>query len=425
MHDRDNDAFLLRPQVSDVFTPRRPEVNQEIYVDRPDLQTELRRALLGSMHVVVAGESGSGKSWLYKKVLADMGSYVVVANCGNAERLGSVTQEIVDAIVPAGTAELTSYDEGKEAKLKAVLVEGDLSHSKTFEVKAEEPLLRAFRVMRKAAGHGRLAVIVLDNLEAIFPFTERMRELANIILLLDDTRYAQFAIKILIVGTPARIRDYFSKTPILQPVGNRIHEVEEVGPLSPSQVEQLVTRGFFELLGFDLVPAELRQISTHVLRVTLGTAQHIHEYCEQLAYLISDNKKRFVPDHLGRADRAWLKIGLRESYDVIESQMNVRETKVGRRNQVLFALGAMPTKSFTSAALETKVRTEFPDSTANAEQLGVGQLLVELTQERNPIVRRSRKSNEFEFTHPRFLMCIRTMLEIEHGTQKVIRRELV
>lgn len=425
MSERDHDVFLLRPQVSDVFTPRRPEVNQEIYVDRPDLQTELRRALLGSMHVVVTGESGSGKSWLYKKVLADMASYVAVANCGNADRLASVTQEIVDAIVPAGTAELTSYDEGKEAKVKAIFAEGDLSHSKTFEIKPEEPLLRAFRVMRKAAGHGRLAVLVLDNLEAIFPSIERMRELANIILLLDDTRYAQFAIKILIVGTPARIRDYFSKTPMLQPVGNRLHEVEEVGPLSSGQVETLVTRGFFELLGFDLVPTELRQISAHVLRITLGIAQPVHEYCEQLAYIISDNKKRFLPEHLGRADRAWLKIGLRESYDVIERQMNVRETKVGRRNQVLYALGAITTKSFTSAAVETKVRCEFPDSTANAEQLGVGQLLVELTQEKNPIVRRSRKSNEFEFTHPRFLMCIRAMLEIDGGTSRVMRRELV
>jgi len=39
-----------------------------------------------------------------------------------------------------------------------------------------------------------------------------MDELADIIILLDDTRFAKLKVKILIVGTPTGVLDYFSKT---------------------------------------------------------------------------------------------------------------------------------------------------------------------------------------------------------------------
>jgi len=88
--------MFRRHTVNQVFTPRRTEVNREIYVDRQALETELQRALNGSLHPIVFGESGNGKSWLYKKVLADMKAEVFSANCANATplRLGSLTEEL-------------------------------------------------------------------------------------------------------------------------------------------------------------------------------------------------------------------------------------------------------------------------------------------------------------------------------------------
>ena len=83
-----------RHAVTDVFTPRRTDVNREIYVDRPDHEKELSRALKGSLHTIVYGESGSGKSWLYKKVLEDLQAEIATANCANALRFQSLTDEI-------------------------------------------------------------------------------------------------------------------------------------------------------------------------------------------------------------------------------------------------------------------------------------------------------------------------------------------
>lgn len=60
-------------QPEDVFTPRSAQVNPDMYIPRPGLETSLRRGLLGNLHVVLHGESGTGKTWLYKKVFADDG----------------------------------------------------------------------------------------------------------------------------------------------------------------------------------------------------------------------------------------------------------------------------------------------------------------------------------------------------------------
>ena len=62
-----------RPPITDAFTPRGAEVNPEMYVHWPIHEKSLKRSVLGSVHTIVLGESGSGKSWLFKKVAADEG----------------------------------------------------------------------------------------------------------------------------------------------------------------------------------------------------------------------------------------------------------------------------------------------------------------------------------------------------------------
>lgn len=51
----------------EVFTPREPKVNANMYIDRPELETPLTSGLNDTKHLILHGESGSGKSWLYKK----------------------------------------------------------------------------------------------------------------------------------------------------------------------------------------------------------------------------------------------------------------------------------------------------------------------------------------------------------------------
>ena len=56
----------LEPEL--VFTPRNPKVNGDMYVNRPNLETRLMDAIKGSKNIIVHGDSGCGKSWLYKYI---------------------------------------------------------------------------------------------------------------------------------------------------------------------------------------------------------------------------------------------------------------------------------------------------------------------------------------------------------------------
>ena len=100
-------------RISSVFTPRNSAVNLQMYVPRLRLEQALLESIRGSMHSILFGESGNGKSWLYKKVLEQNGIPYEVANCASASRRKSVTEEIRSVLLPEGTATKTGYSEKK------------------------------------------------------------------------------------------------------------------------------------------------------------------------------------------------------------------------------------------------------------------------------------------------------------------------
>lgn len=398
--------FDHRHSVNEVFTPRRNDVNREIYVDRNELEKELGRSLTGSLHTVVFGESGSGKSWLYKKVLADMHAQIATANCANALRFKSLTAEISQVVTQEDPKRLAEMAEEMNAGVKAVFAEGGLKSTRKYEFAEGDPLLDCFRILRQKAGHN-IAVLVIDNLEMIFSSSDLMQELAAIITLLDDTRYAEYNVKLLIVGVPSGVKDYLAKSHTS--VGNRISEVSEVSSLSEDEVATLVEKGFVTLLKANIDQAILKTWQNHVYQVTMGFAQPVQEYCEQLGYILEDANWTASIDQLETADTAWLKKGLSQASGVIVPLMNERETKVGRRNQVLYTLGRINKRVFHANEIESILREEFPTSTVDVT-LAVGQILSELTGGENPIIKRSAKGPSYEFRDARYAMALRVLL---------------
>jgi hypothetical protein len=409
--------FNRRHAVNEVFTPRRTEINQDIYVDRPELERELGRALNGSLHTIVFGESGSGKSWLYKEVLADMKAHYATANCANALRLKSLTEEIKSLVSEESPRRLVQQTEEMNAKAKIYVAEGGLASEKKYEIAQADPVLDCFEMLRKEAGKNP-AVLVIDNLELIFSSEDTMNELASLIALLDDSRYSKFQVKLLIVGVPSDVKSYLSKT--FASVANRIAEISEVSSLSVAEVYTLVEKGFVDLLRVDFPPTVLDLWQGHVARVTMGFAQHVQEYCEQLGYVVEDAGWRATPEQLLKADAQWLKQGLSQASGIIAPLMNEKETKVGRRNQVLYAIGAIAKRVFTAADVEQVVREEFPQSTADTT-LAVGQILSELTGEEASIIKRSSKGSSYEFRDARFAMALRVLLQKDGVREKVIK----
>lgn len=407
----------IRHAVNEVFTPRRTDVNREIYVDRPELEKELRRALEGSLHAIVFGESGSGKSWLYKKVLGDMNVQIATANCANALRFGSLTNEIRQVTGIEIPKRLASMSEEKHAAVKIPIAEGGLKSTRKFDFAEVDPLLECFRFLRDKAGD-KNAILVVDNLEMIFRSEKIMEELASLITLLDDSRYAKYNVKLLIVGVPSGVRDYLSQ--MHASVGNRVAEISEVSSLSEQQVSTLVRKGFIDLLKVNIDQAMLQMWQTHIFEVTMGFAQPVQEYCEQLAYVVEDADWNATMANLDTADNQWLKQGLSQASATIALLMNERETKIGRRNQVLYILGRINKRIFHVNDIESTLRVEFPASTEGTT-LAVGQILSELSGGDTPIIKHSAKGPTYEFRDARFAMALRVLLQKEGAKEKITK----
>lgn len=405
-------------QINAVFTPRNSDVNLKMYVPRLILERALLRSVTGTMHSLLFGESGNGKSWLYKKVLDQNRIRYAVANCANASRANSVTDEIRAALVPTGTAHRTGYTENKEASVKAIVAEGKLVHQNQFVLTKDEPLRQAFREFRERAGTAP-AVLVLDNLESIFRSQSLMDELADIIILLDDHRYSEFRIKLLIVGIPNGTLEYFAKTKNMESVANRIEELPKVAGMTLPEVGTLVKTGF-ELLGLSLAGQE-PNISRHIHHVTMGVPQRVHEYCEKLAYVITDQKGGFRSEMLTTADQDWLRIGLRQAYTVMESHLNSKRTSISRRNQVIYVIGQIKVHQFDSAAIAVKLREIFP-GTASDSGMGISTILADLASSDSPMLTKNPKTNDYRVIDPRYVMCIRVALFLDSATNTVQKK---
>ena len=74
------------------------------------------------MHTLVYGESGNGKSWLYKKVLEQNDIPYAVANCSSASRKKSLTEEIRSVLIEEGTSTKATYTEKKEAGMLLFII---------------------------------------------------------------------------------------------------------------------------------------------------------------------------------------------------------------------------------------------------------------------------------------------------------------
>lgn len=405
--------------VNSVFTPRKTDVNPAIYVPRDDLELALKRAIRGAMHVVVYGESGSGKSWLYKKVLADLSAAVFSANSSNALRLHSLTNVICEAVGLGEQLRLSGMEEEKRAGLNVGVADGGLSSTRQYTVQGVDPLLRAFEAMR-ARAQKRDVVLVIDNLELILQSEALMNELAAVITLLDDEKFSPFRVKLLLVGVPSVVRDYFARTVATQSVANRLQEVPEVSALTRQQVDLLVVTGFRDLLNVEVAHDVLSTWQSHIYVITMGYAQAVQEYCEQLAYVVQDSEWRASAEQLKEADAAWLRTGLSAAQVAVASRMNERETRRGRRNQVLYALGKVDHRSFTAQEVEAIVRREFPESTADTT-LAVGQLLGELAGGDDPLVKQTARGTAYEFRDARRAMALRVLLQKESERERVRR----
>ena len=399
----------------EVFTPRASDINESMYVDRPDLEADLKKGLRSGMHLLIYGESGSGKTWLYKRVLKNLGIEVCIANLANASRLKSINAEFLNLLNREKQSRKTGYSETKKADVSAVVASGSIQNQNQYILGEMEPFEACLNRIHELSG-GKQAILVLDNLESIRAEPALLTELANVITLLDDSRYASYKVNLLIVGVPSDLRQYYQATSNLATVANRIREIPEVSRMTLEQCKNLIYQGFVTELKYNIDEIDL--VISHISWVTDRLPQRIHEYCLELAFLGETNKK-IDRSLLDEADKFWLKQSLAMNYSVIESMMNERDTKVGRRNQTLYSLGLVEVEEFKWSDVEEILRREFKESTTDLD-VNVRSILSFLSNStNNPIIKRSPKGDAYCFTDPKYRMCLRTMLRVNKESDMV------
>lgn len=405
-----------RQRPEEVFTPR-GELNPRMYTSRAALEQDLHEKLRRKgHHIVLYGESGCGKTWLYNNFFVSNGVHYKVVNLANASRNGKIAPELLREVEAPGTAKLTGYDEKKEAGVSTGFASGKLDHTNKYSVDQGDPLRTAIQKFRKEAGAGH-AFIVLDNLERIFSKPALMEELADLITLADDPQFLREEVRFLLVGVPSGIKEYFANTPSHRTVANRLVQVQEVSRLSIPEAEHLVVQGFEHELKFEVDPKFRQEMLNHVLWVTDRIPQSVQEYCLELA-VVAETSQRVEKQMLGVADRKWLSSSLPAAYAAIESQLNERETKIQRRNQVLYVLGQMEANEFKPQHVEETILITFHQGQSAASIGGVPNAFSDLTSgSGTPILKKTPKGDAYMFIDPHYRMAIRAMLRVNERNQ--------
>lgn len=94
-----------------------------------------------------------------------------------------------------------------------------------------------------------------------------------------------------------------------------------------------------------------------------------------------------------------------------------RDTKVQRRNQVLYVLGKISESEFRTNDVENAIRTHLYEGQHDATIGGVANCLAELADGNSAggakqILRRTTRGDAYMFIDPLYRMCIRAMLRI-------------
>lgn len=177
--------------------------------------------------------------------------------------------------------------------------------------------------------------------------------------------------------------------------------------MADDEATDLIKRGF-QQLNLTIELAESDDIFSEISWCTDRIAQHIHELCLIIAQNAVRNGAVIDRDVVNKSTSTWIDDSLSSDLAVIESAMNARDTKAGRKNQILYAMGQCKTEDFKYSDIENLVRNEFAVGSAT---LNVSAILSGFGGSDNPIIRRTPKQDAWRFASPKLKMAIRAKLQ--------------
>lgn len=402
-----------------VFTPRAHQVNPDMYVRRAALEERLMDAFVSNKFIVIHGESGNGKTWLYKKVFADNKIHFEVLNLGQVAVAGSLGAAFSHKLGEWGYKEKTGEGTNSSggAKPMGIGLEHGLTSSTTYATKS--PFLALLEQSRRRAGNDARAALILDNFEAVVDSPAYVREIAGLILSADDESVAQYNIQIIIVGVPNNLKETIVQLSNSAPVSNRLVEIPEVARMSADEASELIQRGLLDEIGLSLdeeINNEdlVKEISWSTDRI----AQHLHELCLLIGQNAVRNGDIINKEVVNKSIQTWVDDTLSSDLAAIQAAMNARDTRIGRKNQTLYALGQCKLEDFKYTDIEDIVVNNFDTEGAT---LNISQILSGFASEGNPIIRRNPKADAWRFVSPKYRMAIRAKVVKDDDGKAVLK----
>ncbi|WP_303759054.1 AAA family ATPase, partial [Sphingobium yanoikuyae] len=163
---------------SEVFTPRAATVNTSMYVRRPLLEQRLIDAFDSNKYIVIHGESGNGKTWLYKRVFSENEIHYEVVNLSSVASAGSIEGALLQKLGSVGFQLKTKSETTSTAGARPMGFGIDWQNKSMSEHVGKSPFHLLLGYTRDQA-RGRRATLVLDNFESIVSDTEALKQLGS------------------------------------------------------------------------------------------------------------------------------------------------------------------------------------------------------------------------------------------------------
>ena len=401
---------VSRPDPNQIWTPRRPEVNDFMYIKRPSLEQQLGNHMNGSRHVLLCGESGIGKSWMYKSICIEKRAKYLIADSANISRFGSFDKEF-ENLIARDFASFTQvkYKESKRAAGKVVIAEAEIGIEREYIAANQDKFLDLLQHMKK---HG-YTLLVFENFERIIETRHLIRHLGDLLTLLDNPDYAKYNVRFLLVGAVRDAARFFRETENQDTIANRIREIPIHKGLPKAGTARLCEKGFRGSLRLEFSDSEMVRISEHVHHLTMGIPQRIHEFCLELSTIMQDHNYKWTADTLNlflqHAEVQWVRGHLMQHHTNLMGTLN-HNNPDSRKNQLLYALGNIRSDQYRINTLEKFLRDHIPSLSNQA--LNIAPIMKSLSNGKNPTLRKISRGT-YELSDGAMRMVIRAVLKLD------------
>lgn len=393
--------------VEQVFNSR-GEYNERMYIKRPEHERQFKNALKSDMCVIVHGQSGTGKTWLTRRVLMEENYYFKPINLAHASTAKSIYLCFKNVMSRDGWHIRTKFSEMKRANLKIPIADGGFSNTTEYSTEVDFFMEFLKYMQNRARNKDKKRYIVFENFESIIDNEQLIKELTNLITLVDDDEVLKYKTKFIIVGATRDIQKYFSKVTNVNTIENRVTELPEIRSLTTKQSFELVEKGF-DLLDIAFEEHTLKETyQKRIAWLTGGIPQRLHEFCYELSIICKENNWQAKGEYIDRAVKYWITTSLNKNYVCISKVMAKEKTKISKKNQMLFCLGLIQKESFDHDEIREEMDHEFPNS--KTPMGTVIKILEELCRENPPILVKNHEMKDYSFADTKYALCLRSML---------------